>query len=240
MKPCDHPILFSAPMVRAILAGTKTQTRRVVKYPASWLPYADGNKAKAFELFHAEVDTAGSFWNCADLNGEDDFRDHWQCGDEKLSPNWQVGDQIWVKETFRHYGNKFEIDDWFALLTYHADGKSLEKNHPNPPKKKWWNTGKTPWTPSIFMPRWASRITLEIVKVRVERLQDISENDARAEGCLDETPKSLKYSAGFLEPGVRRNYCDLWDRINGDGAWAKNPWVWVIEFKPLAQGGLTL
>ena len=88
-----------------------------------------------------------------------------------------------------------------------------------------WEPGQSPcrWRPSIHMPRWACRITLEVVSVRVERLQDISRGDAMAEGC------PFPNMAEGDDP--RKWYADLWEQINGPGSWAENPWVWVIEFR---------
>lgn len=131
--------------------------------------------------------------------------------------------KIWVRETFRHYGNKFEGGKTFALVTYRQDGSSREIEVENPPTEKWWNTGKTPWKPSIYMRPWASRITLEIVSVRVERLQDISAADAEKEGC--------GCGVNDATGGPVARYCVLWESINGAGSWKANPWVWVISFK---------
>lgn len=209
----ERPILFSGPMVRAILAGTKTQTRRVVKPPHSWVtPYADGDKAKAFELFHAEV--TGGFWIAADLNW--DTGDHWQCGDERLSPNYLPGDRLWVKETFAETDNgRFYRADGEEFLD--ADGGIFSG----------------PWKPSIFMPRWASRLTLEITSVRVERLQDITEEDAIAEG-VEKLSHGFRDYSGKLDAQLGQattSYATLWESINGSGSWNVNPWVWAIEFK---------
>jgi len=151
-------------MVRAILGGHKTQTRRVVKIPATIYP----------------------------------------------------GLRLWVRETWQNKQHPLQFP---SAVSYAADG------------------GGGPWRPSIFMPRWASRITLEVVSVRVERLNDISEDDALAEGV-----EIFTDGAGFTIPlrngkksGWQRNPVDayrvLWDSINGPGSWGKNSWVWVIEFK---------
>lgn len=215
----ERPILFSAPMVCAILDGSKTQTRRIVRYPRSWLsPYAGGDKKLAFALFHTEC-VRSSFWNCGNPEGGEN---HWQCGDERLPQNYQVGNRLWVKETF-------QLCEWFQdhwepakLRTccqsihkfYAADGVLPDQS-------------ELRWRPSIFMPRWASRITLEIISIRVERLHDISEEDARAEGvafvpCYVSSSSPLKQS-----------YRDLWESIHGKGSWSLNPWVWVLSFKTL-------
>jgi len=199
-----RPMMFSGPMVRAILDGTKTQTRRVVKPPHSWItPYADGDAVKGFELFHAEV--TGGFWIAADLNGN--TGDHWQCGDERLTPNYLRGDRLWVKETFATgYGAT-----WFRA----SEGDTC----------KIISGAKVTWKPSIFMPRNLSRITLEITAVRIERLQAISGTDSRAEG--------VQGHDNHVDSNAIGRYRELWQSINGPGSWDQNPWVWVIEFKRL-------
>ncbi|HTG26085.1 MAG TPA: hypothetical protein VK681_39170 [Reyranella sp.] len=202
----ERPILFSSPMVRAILDGTKTQTRRV-----------------AFK---------------------DDPRDHnpwlcegrWQDGDEMLRcPYGQPGDHLWVRESFFDHGEierqPVALD---ARIEYKADPWDREGD------------GEAgPWKPSIHMPRWASRLTLEITAVRVERLQEISETDAQAEGIHGLTDEAVcEYQrqldrAGDPEvPQVnnRDTFHYLWDSINAKRGfgWATNPWVWVIEFRAVA------
>lgn len=174
----ERPILFSGAMVRAILEGRKTQTRRVVKYvpalgePEEWCHrFSFGSDPIIFNPEH-----------------------HCKYG--------AVGERLWVRETWADCGDKTAV--------MRADCSVLVPG--------------VRWRPSIHMPRWASRITLEIIGVRVERLQDISDEDAMAEGCQAEIipPNFQSYRAG---------YATLWDAINGPGAWDKNPWVWVIEFK---------
>ena len=166
----ERPIIFSAPMVRAILDGRKTQTRRVFK------------------------DTPEDF--------DDDLHPFVRWKDDRLHraacPYGKAGDQLWVRETFSTDADNGEY-------IFKADGEAV--------------TGGR-WAPSIHMPRKASRITLEITAIRVDRLQDISEEDAEAEGCLSDGDEC-----------GRVRYSILWDEINGDGAWEKNQWVWVIEFK---------
>ena len=130
-----------------------------------------------------------------------------------------VGDYFWVKETFgidRRVDPKTCGSGW---VHYAADDSGAPR------------TTCDRMRPSIFMRRIHSRITLELTAVRVERLNDISEGDAKAEGCSTETPSSLCWQAGCMSPGARRNYCHLWESINGKGSWAANPWVWVYEFR---------
>ena len=178
----ERPILFSAPMVRAILAGTKTQTRRVVKHPlAQNLSY---------------IVDIGKGW-FGDEEGEVQIR----------CPYGQPGDRLWVREKWQAVSGN---DRARHIMT-----------HPRP-DRGWLEYAATPradepaykWRPSIHMPRWASRITLEIVSVRVERLNDMDGEDARAEGVA-----------------CHADFRDLWESINGAGSWATNPYVWVVEFR---------
>jgi hypothetical protein len=190
----ERPILFTGAMVRALLDGSKTQTRRAVKIkPPLCNPpyYATGNvltdlprQPGAFMEFRYErqaADGASFLIDC---------------------PYGQPGDRLWVRETFCPMGDtQSPSSAW-----YRAD-----REYPQVSK----------WKPSIFMPRWASRVTLEIVSVRVERLQDISSTDAEQEGV-----KCNMSAKGFVD-----RYRDLWERINGAGSWDVNPWVWVVEFR---------
>ena len=202
----EHPILFSAPMVRALLNGSKMQTRRVCK------------PAQAASLSHV-VDCPHGQWG--DEDGDVLFK----------SPYGVLGDRLWVRETHAKIigqsGGWIETD-YFATYK-HGDrlGDSLGV------KKR--------WTPSIHMPRAASRINLEVTGVRVERLQDISEADALAEGveALDSAMgcfyknylTSNGYEHHFTCGSTVESYRTLWESINGAGGWAANPWVWVVEFQ---------
>lgn len=191
----ERGMIFNAEMVRAILDGRKTQTRRPIKW----------KQTRFTEM--AERDD-GSLWPWAE--------DCERGGDIWFAcPFGEVGDRIWVRETFCAVPDHEEPAGCSALL-YAADG--------NGPYGK--------WTPSIHMPRWASRLTLEITGVRVERLRDLSEDDAKSEGI---TPPS-----GGVLPGweYRINFRDLWMDIYGTDNWEANPWVWVIEFKRVE--GVTL
>lgn len=189
----ERPILFSAPMVRAILDGSKSQTRRIIKIQPDI--EHDGEPYWFVGGYRA--------WRYRGVT--DILR---KGGDEISCPYGQPGDRLWVRETFH------TVDGHRAF--YRAD-----YNH-NPKGDK---EHGIVWTPSIHMPRWASRITLEVTGVRVERLQDISEAGAMAEGSQWSAcgaPQDGSYKAG---------YAQLWESINGAGSWPANPWVWVIEFK---------
>ena len=210
----ERPILFSAPMVRALLAGTKTQTRR------AWREQPPAGVQVAY------------------VPGE------------TRSPYGQPGDRLWVREAHaifipcglphRYYRTgvlKQEPISEHATasreVVYRADGQDVTKPHPN--------NATSRWRPSIHMPRWASRILLEIVSVRVERLQAISEADAQAEGVEQNTTPGLT----LIKPEWRAyghegtQYCTtaaasfrtLWESINGAQSWEADPWVWVVEFK---------
>lgn len=182
-----RPILFSGEMVRAILDGRKTQTRRVIKpQPADDIKPANFPNPKV----HGWMSS---------------LRHQYGSKTAHICPYGQIGDLLWVREKFSLC--RFDGGE----LWYWADG----------------SPGGGDWTkpkPSIFMPRWASRITLEITDVRVERVQDISNDDALAEG-IDRTNTSIK---GY----ARQRFEQLWASINGNASWDANPWVWVIEFQP--------
>jgi hypothetical protein len=195
--PRERPVLFSAPMVRAILEGRKTQTRRLVNpQPAPNSPFDGGTTwmYRPDKGRHVPVGTVGHL-TVAEKTGL-------RC------PYGVPGDVLWVKETFKAFTQQ--------RVEYRADYPSLEST--------------TGWTPSIFMPRWASRLTLEVTEVRVERLQEISEEDARAEGVTSE-----RGAVGqSVRPGPREAFAALWDSINGERCpWASNPWVWVVGFRRL-------
>jgi len=197
----ERPILFSAPMVRAILEGRKTQTRRIMKPQPLWV----ADPSVPFKT--ADADPNGII----------------RC------PYGQPEDRLWVRETWRLYDSLVECACY--------DACECSRHHGKPLYRASLPDDEGPWKPSIHMPRWASRITREVTGVRVERLQDISEEDAIAEGidmrslcgcqdgcsqCDDRTPQET--------------YRDLWETINGPGSWAANPWVWVVEFKVMKGG----
>ena len=215
MQSKARPILFSGPMVRAILAGRKTQTRRLVK-PQPWLNDVgqwlwESKKGKHI-AFHP------------DLNEQ-----HYPGTKlQHVCPYGVSGDRLWVRETGWRRPDRTpkmmrEGADTWARYYYDADGLG-ESDHE---QFKEWGFQRRP---SIFMPRWASRITLEVVSARVERLQEISQDDAVAEGCDDIRDGIPKAGRVMYADGPRAAYSVLWDTINGPGAWDKNPFVWVVEF----------
>jgi hypothetical protein len=221
----DKPILFSGEMVRAILADEKGCTRRLYKLPKGmvWYDALGGEQ----EGWYSSEDHANNGW--------------WHVEEERASV--AVGDTLWVKETFaafchddydpentalycaekivtegiiRHRGKQIgEATKRHPLLCYYQ--ATCTQPHPNHKK----------WHPSIHMPRWASRITLNVTGVRIEKLQDMNRGDAMAEGCpfpnMAKGPNPLDW------------FRELWDGINGAGSWDANPWVWVYEFERVEQ-----
>ncbi|MEJ7685670.1 MAG: hypothetical protein WKG52_00975 [Variovorax sp.] len=208
----ERPILFSAPMVRALLDGSKTQTRRVCKQATG--------PSLSVGIDDDEPGVAALSW----LSGNGPGHDVHETVKKVRCPYGVPGDRLWVRETHAKIigqsGGWIETDH-FATYT-HGDrlGDTLGL------KKK--------WTPSIHMPRAASRIDLEVTGVRVERLQDISEADARAEGareCDYASGREVLLAGASQRGSFVLHYRDIWERINGLGSWAANPWVWVVEFK---------
>ena len=210
----ERPILFSAPMVRAILAGTKTQTRRAVKPHKAFVEWGVKGPGDAYD---ATVDDAGQgFFLVAG--------DHGYAGPVPC-PYGQPGDRLWVRECWAR-------DDEDASLMYRADvGLGGDADE--------WERGRLDgvpryrWRPSIHMPRWASRITLEVTGVRVERLNDISGPDAAAEGIQFRALGAGVPLKGNIWKQNIEKFRALWESINGAGSWDANPWVWVVEFKML-------
>lgn len=223
----ERPILFSGPMVRAILEGRKTQTRRIVKMPkviddAKWGYTAftpDGHISVRGK--HADGQYGESFVKC---------------------PYGKPGDRLWVRETWcpmfswdRDTGNDFPKEAAYKATP--DDTETRFGRIKNGRGQRMIDDLK--WKPSIHMPRWASRISLEVVSVRVERLQDISNTDAFDEGCTAyDDQEYWEEDAGgavVLADTPRDEYQTLWNAINGEGSWQANPWVWVVEFKRVPQ-----
>jgi hypothetical protein len=209
----ERPIIFNADMVRAVLDGRKTQTRRIMT----------PQPADDIQL-HKFPNKSLLGWLSSLEHKHGSFTAH-------ICPFGQLGDRLWVREAFqgplvsedlfddyRAYPDRFETPEY---CEYAADGG------PRPEYCDLDDNLRHGWRPSIHMPRWASRITLEITGVRVERLQDISQSDAKSEGCW--------YGRGGGEPDFAVNPSDhfstLWASIYGADSWRANPWVWVIEFK---------
>jgi hypothetical protein len=223
----ERPILFNGPMVRALLDGSKTQTRRVVRYGMA------SGRSVAYQKTQAFQDELTPY-----------------------CPYGQPGDRLWVRETWGVVSNDWDADgnltDWTpdrpaTPITEMRFGQGYYSGHAiyaADGSYEWAGDDdgggepRSAWHPSIHMPRAASRILLEIVSVRVERLQDISEDDCWAEG-IDAVDGALDDMA-ILNLAKRMNrschdaaptYAALWESINGAGSWDTNPWVWAVEFK---------
>lgn len=214
----ERPMLFNAAMVRAILDGSKTQTRRVVK-PHGWT--IEQMSKYAYVNVLNSADASGLTCKQPTTTAHAGFK----LSPDALTPAYfacpygTVGDQLWGRETFQPTFS----DDTERQETDYETGKGFAVTYPATDGIVEWIDGDdkitSRCTPSIFMPRWASRIQLEVISIRVERLNDISEEDARAEGVSP-------YGDCYCAP-----YHRLWESINGEESWAVNPWVWVIEFK---------
>ncbi|MBX6183672.1 hypothetical protein ISD42_01655 [Pseudomonas aeruginosa] len=211
-KPRERPILFNDQMVRAILEGRKTVTRRAVK--GLQIPTEDkttpheGLRWSALGQRHLRYG-----FNVFGSTEEECAHELARCG---VCPFGKPGDRLWVRETFADIG---------CRLTFRAD---LEDGA---------HCSVTRWTPSLHMPRWASRILLEITAVHVERLQDISEEQALAEGVRGEPCDHARQACadiGCWGDTAKGAFGFLWESLNGEGIWAANPWVWVVEFKRVA------
>lgn len=202
----ERPILFSAPMVHALLAGTKTQTRRIVKPQ---------------DCIHGPTASGGLFWIPEGMQGDPEPNCPTVLASSRC-PYGQPGDRLWVKETWKadqiwDGTRPLDIPEGEAIL-YTAD------EHATRIVPFGWGRGR----PSIFMRRWMSRLTLELTAVRVERLNEISEEDAEAEGVIG------LYVQKDDAPSRAVAFRDLWESINGAGSWAANPWVWVLSFRRVA------
>ena len=221
----ERPILFSAPMVRALLDGSKMQTRRVVKLPhanplGQWEPTTWGGANGGRTEAGATVPEQGAIW-------------HTRTGDTLTCPYGQPGDRLWVRETWADLA-VLSDGNYERQAIYRADDIELYGDEDEPVNV---NAPDMRWRPSIHMPRWASRILLEVVSVRVERLNAISADDCDAEGIgqcdgLGTNAEILDLArrmGTFADETLR--YATLWEQINGAGSWDANPWVWVVEFK---------
>jgi hypothetical protein len=180
----ERPILFSGEMVRAILDGRKTQTRRIVK---------DENLPTVY-------------------HGAKIVVPQWYA--EKNCPYGQPGDRLWVRETWAYTDQSLNVEPGYVYRATDPDWETMEG----------WK-----WKPSIFMPRAASRITLEVTDVRIERLHDIGIIDLLAEGM--QPTWNGESSPGVKCEGEFEQFAELWSKINGEDSWDANPWVWVVSFK---------
>ena len=202
----ERPILFSAPMVRALLAGTKTQTRRAAKVESTLgidsilAPRRAGGHAATYLLPEQAAEAA------------------------VCCPYGQPGDRLWVREA------------WAETRLFQASGTGMVVYREGDNRTDYGG----PWKPSIHMRRRDSRILLEITGVRLERLQDISEADARAEGfeCMARDPECgyrnyLDKTSQDWTLSPRESFQSLWELINGPASWSANPWVWPLDLRRL-------
>lgn len=222
----ERGVIFNSEMVRAILDGRKTQTRRIVK------------SVSTTHDFHG--------WIMSSTCAKDEGKAVWAIGDSPLlkdpirlnCPLGKIGDRLWVRETWQgplvdyENANKLYKDPEPFQTTKNCVYKADGGTHP-----EYFDADdnlRYGWKSSAQMPHWASRILLEITGVRVERLQDISEDDAVAEGVAPLHGGYWKhYQPGWTQHqlSARGSFVTLWNSINGVDAWYKNPWVWVIEFR---------
>jgi len=195
----ERPILFNAPMINAILAGEKTQTRRIVKHIPDWCTRA------GYTCFTPK--------GCVSFRGV--FKEYGPAEKFIKCRYGEIGDELWVRETFRKQRGQ---------ILYRAD---YEK------------TKNFKWKPSVHMSRQDSRIQLKIINIRVERLQDISDEDCYAEGIEEwlknEENHPICNGKKTKFTNVKQAFKHLWESINGEGSWKTNPWLWVIEFERIVK-----
>lgn len=230
----EIPILFRGPLVRAILDGHKTVTRRLIK--------------------HEHAPNSGMVWqdcDCRDIHPND--TPCVVCVARFGPSRFEAGDRLWVRETWRTAAAldalsptkiaaaclRAGYETPWAPLHYEANDGSLPRLDPVQ-----WQGWSARARPAIHMPRWASRLTLDVVSVRAERLQDIDDADARREGvgALDDYHDAIEYAGNVVRCGTagipRGVFASLWDSINGKrpgASWDANPWVWRVEFKRAAN-----
>lgn len=236
----ERPILMNAPMVRATLAGTKTQTRRICKSQ----PYSNGFAwdGNDFQCHNDYLPPSAMLMDCR--RGRFDYTTSDHEGWASECPYGQPGDRLWVREAWMPDPPR---DGSWPHVAFDGckphDMELIPEQYRTPKHCLYRADGHeklTGWTPSIHMRRWASRITLEITGVRVERLQDISEADCIAEGIEPRADGWAWYTGTDRDwtytTQPRTSYRSLWESINGHESWYDNPWVWVVEFKRLEGG----
>ncbi|WP_163350982.1 morphogenetic protein [Klebsiella aerogenes] len=221
----ERGMIFNGEMVRAILDGRKTQTRRPIKWKQTRFTEIGEREDGSKWPWSEDAEHSCDFWH--------------PC------PFGAVGDRIWVRETFQ--GPLFDYEQMESYLEdsskfekpefcqYAADGKPAPEYYDADDNLRYG------WRPSIHMPRWASRILLEITDVRVEKLNAISEKDATAEGVPPAGSLLPDYPGTFLTPKgdfatAKVAFQRLWESIYGEESWKANGWVWVIEFKRVEGG----
>jgi len=226
----ERPILFSASMVRAILEGRKTQTRSTkgledinIK-PDAWERFTVG------PLDYKTKESVKGKFGATFFSKPGAIEDRVIHVCPAISKSGQPGDRLWVRETWAE-----TCDEMGApIIVYRADNASfyIGDKHILGKCTGYWSLDNYPaygkWKPSIFMPRWASRITLEITGVRAEKIQKITDEDVLCEGFRMNNPS-------IIHLGYQESFKKLWDSINGKKySWSSNPYVWVREFKTLS------
>ena len=222
-----RPILFSSPMIRALLGGRKTQTRRVIKLPTSkaehlrgkWEPSTVGGSG-CFDRFGNPAPEQVCIWND-------------RVGTTLICDYGKPGDLLWVREPWRVIKDYDAFDSKTILVASGGDMNGCVDFTSTSLNPNWVGRRRH----ARFMPRWASRLTLELTDVRIQRLQEISEQDAFAEGIIP-TEKDSDGQQWYSLPewdwqslSASQAYKSLWESINGEGSWDANPWVWVISFR---------
>ena len=200
----EHPLLMKGPLVRATLEGRKTQTRRPI------------NPQPSDNIENVKYDDVADLW--LGSNKEDNalgYSFSWTA----RSPLGRSGDRLWVRETWAQVDKSIAPPDMQTGLLYQAS----------------WRYGhcKPSWKPSIHMPRWACRLVLPLVSVRVERVQDLTEEDARAEGLRRTENGWTDGTTGYDVTSARAAFQELWASIYGQASWDVNPWIWVAEWKAI-------
>lgn len=197
-------ILFKPDMIKAIVEGRKMVTRRLIKpQPA---------------LTRVLIQNAAGNWRYMDKEGIDPDSPTWK-------PRYQVGEVVYIKEAYAHYGDALNKGVWTAQIKYKLDceKRHIPFAHTVPPREKWWNTGKPLdyFQSPLFMPAWAARYFIKIKDVRAERLQEITPED-----CIKEGATMSDYP-----PFALMDFSLLWDKINQECPWESDPWVWRFNFK---------
>lgn len=209
----EKPIIFSTQMVQAIMSGKKTQTRRIVKgHALTWLD-------------------------------NDEFTPEYVAMPENtLCPYGYRGDHLWVRESFfelvdPHTSKCFDPPQYMYRASYNpeTDGEVFVDDGDGGMTINKDGTTRSPWKPPIHMPRAAARLMLEVLSVRIERLNEISDDDAIAEGVMhgEQPAKNIGGLVATMVVDARSEFASIWYNIHGEDSWNENPWVWVIEFKKL-------
>lgn len=241
----ERGILFQPSMALATYTEIKTQTRRAVKFPhmnplGRWEPALIGGPNGGRTAKGETIPLQAAIW-------------HTRTGDSLMSPYGQPGDRLWVREAWQYAG---WTDDGYPWVRYRAGGEKrlIERGIPEEWSERlvniWTELSREEnyeidntaadrrWRTSLHMPRWASRTTLEITGIRVQRLQEITADDAMAEGIVrlpDGGYAADTEGRHYHATSAWHSYASLWEFINGPGSWEANPWVWVIEFAKVPQ-----